>query len=402
MKKLLLSLMLAAACLSAQAQESAAYAKNTFFWSFNVGGTYYLHDGSGEMTLPSGGLYLGRWLMRPFAFRVAADMVMAPSVKAPDAGNATFLFGSAEFMWDINSTFFHVYNKTFLYPIPVYPLLGLGLVYRVPGASYGEDRDFQAMMGLHFPIRIGSRLDLFLEYKCFFLPNSFDNSYGVNNMHMATLGLTHRWSDTPFYRKGGYETRAIAEDWFTGFGVGGSFSSFDFADFGTEGSKLINWTGDMMFGRNFSNIWTIRLELSGFFGREQYQHINDTVAVTGRWYTFNSLHSDFMINLTHLLNFRRGVKWNFLPYLGAGPVWRYDKHPVFTVSGNAGLMVRRYIDNMGDFYIDMKYIMVPPRLAGGTTGNVLGVGFPTVTFGYICNFGHSTTRYRMPLNQCAE
>jgi hypothetical protein len=55
---------------------------------------------------------------------------------------------------------------------------------------------------------------------------------------------------------------------------------------------------------------------------------------------------------------------------------------------------------MGDFYIDLKYIMVPPRVAGeaGPSGSIFGVGYPMLTFGYIHNFGHSTTRYRMPLN----
>ena len=150
-----------------------------------------------------------------------------------------------------------------------------------------------------------------------------------------------------------------------------------------------------MVGRNWSDVWTIRFELSGFFGRHRY---NVETESPGRWYTFNSLHTDFMINFSHLANFNRGVKWNFLPYLGAGPVWSY-RNPVFTIGADAGIMARRYIDNMGDFFVDLKYIMVPPRLTGdtGPSGNVLGVGYATLTFGYICNFGHSTTRYRIPV-----
>ena len=112
------------------------------------------------------------------------------------------------------------------------------------------------------------------------------------------------------------------------------------------------------------------------------------------------LHTDFMINLSHLLNFKRGVRWNILPYLGAGPVWRYRSQPVFDLGADFGIMARRFMDNMGDFYIDLKYLMVPPRIAGGSgpTGSYLGVGFPMLTVGYIFNFEHSTTRYRMPVN----
>jgi hypothetical protein len=89
-----------------------------------------------------------------------------------------------------------------------------------------------------------------------------------------------------------------------------------------------------------------------------------------------------------------------MPYLGAGPVWRYQTNPVFTVGADAGLYIRRYVDNMSDIYFDLKYIMVPPRLAGGPgpSGSIFGVGFPIVTFGYVYNFDHSTSRYRMPVN----
>ena len=178
---------------------------------------------------------------------------------------------------------------------------------------------------------------------------------------------------------------------------------------GNLDARLYNPTPEIIVGRNYSNVWTIRFELSGFLARERA--IKELVVSpdgasfseelrVGKWYAFNSLHTDFMVNLSHLLNFRRGVKWNFLPYMGAGPVWRYQAKPVFTIGADAGFMARRYLDNLGDFYIDLKYIIVPPRVAGGTgpSGSIFGVGYPMLTVGYLHNFGHSTTRYRMPVN----
>lgn len=355
-----------------------------------------MHSGTSQIGVPFGGVYLGRWLMKPLAFRVAGDILMTPSYSAPDAGDATIWFGSAEFMWDVNATFFHVYNKTLQYPIPIYPLIGLGVVQRVGSI----DNDFQGMLGFQFPVRVASRLDLFLEYKCFFLPHTFDGSDHGNMMHTATLGLTHRWADTPFHRRGGFESRTTRDDWFTGFGVGVLFNSFDFERAFQPDAKLWNVTGDMMVGRNFSNVWTIRIALSGFFGRERYG-IEHT---PGHWYTWNYLHPDFMINLSHLGNFKRGVKWNFLPYMGAGPAIRYKDKPKLTMAADAGLFVRRYIDEMGDFFVDCRYTMVPPRFAGsaGPSGRVTGVGYASLTVGYIANFGRSTTRYRMPLNACTN
>ena len=396
MKKLLLSLLLAGVALGAKAQPAA---DDTFFWSLNVGGNYYSHSGESSFSAPTAGLNVGWWIMKPLAFRIGADMSMARGHQYPDDGNATFLFASAEFMWDVNATFFHVYNKTFLSPIPIYPMIGLGLAMRPTG---GLDNDFQAMLGFQAPVRFAPTWDAFLEYKCFFLPQSFDASKGDNFMHTFTLGITHRWSDSPFGRRTEFETRSNDEDWFVGFGAGANFSSFEFEYVANPDARLWNFSPELMFGRNYSNVWTIRFELSGFFARERAITHEDNSVSPGNWYMFNNLHTDFMINLTHLANFRRGQKWNFMPYLGAGPVWRYGDAPKFHVAADAGLFIRRFIDNAGDFYIDLKYIMVPPRVAGNTgpSGSILGVGYPSITFGYIHNFGRSTTRFRQPVNDC--
>lgn len=400
MKKFLLTLVLAGMFAGAEAQREAAYADNTFFWSLGVGGAYYQHSGSAQMGIPAAGLYFGRWLMKPLAFRIAGDVVMAPSFQHNSGDNALFFMGSAEFMWDVNATFFHVYNKTFLYPFPAYPLIGLGAAYLPEGSNWHADHDFQAMLGMHIPVRLGSKWDAFLEYKCFFLPQTFDESYKNNYMHSAMVGLTHRWSDNPYGRRTAFESRSTSDDWFAGFGAGMSFSSFSFEHMFDGVGRLWIPTPEGMFGRNYSNVWTIRFELSGFFARERYTQLTDSTGRPGKWYTYNYLHADFMLNASHLFNFNRGIKWNFLPYLGAGPIVRYSSHPVFTVAANAGLMARRYIDQMGDFYIDLKYVMAPPRFAGSTggSGGIFSVGYPMITMGYIYNFGHSTTRYRMPVN----
>jgi hypothetical protein len=408
---------------TAKAQESAAYADNTFFLSVGAGATYNMPGNT--LGMPSGGLYLSRWLMKPLAFRVAAELVSGPAMTTNDGGTATAMsfLGSAQFMWDVNATFFYVYNKTFQYPCPIYPLIGLGAILTFAGGDQYTS-DFQAMLGFHLPIRLGPKWDFFLEYKCFFMPESYiEDAANVSYMHTGLVGFTRRWSDNPYHRRTGFESRNTSEDWFTGFGVGALFNSYEFEYIFNKGTKLWNITGDMMVGRNYSNIWTIRFELSGFFARHR-AHMgqtpilddagvpvvdgNGTIQTTdvmqpGNLYIFNALHTDFMINLSHLGNFRRGKKWNILPYLCAGPVWRY-KDPEFGLGADAGIMFRRYIDNMGDFFFDAKYIMVPPRIAGGTgpNGSMLGTGYLMFTIGYISNWGHSTTRYRMPVNSCVD
>ncbi|MBR6843718.1 MAG: hypothetical protein IKM79_01325, partial [Bacteroidales bacterium] len=76
---------------------------------------------------------------------------------------------------------------------------------------------------------------------------------------------------------------------------------------------------------------------------------------------------------------------------------------MFDMAADFGLFVRRYISKEGDFFIDLKYVMMAPRIGGGAgpEGDIYGVGIPSLTFGYIHNFGHSSTRYRVPYG-CAD
>ena len=394
MKKLLLSTLLVVASIcGTHAQETPAY--NPFFLSFNVGGTYYMNSGTSQLGVPAGGLYVGSWLMRPLAFRIAADAVMAPSYLSHDKGNSTFLFVSTEFMWDVNATFFHVYNKNFLNPFPVYPLIGLGYARRMEN----PDNDFQAMLGFQLPVRVGRKLDLFLEYKCFFLPSSFEGGDKAGMMHTATIGITRRFKDNTYHHRTEFESRSTAEDWFMGFSMGPNFSAFDLFNNPNWGGKdMFGLAPEIMVGRNFSDVWTIRFQLTGLTAREQYDTINE---VSGKGYTFAMLHADFMANVMHAMSFTRGARLGILPYLGAGPIYRFDK-PSFTVAADWGIMFRYYINRHSDLFADVKYIMMPPHIGGGDGPNhdILGVGIASITFGYVYNFGQSSARYRMPVNTC--
>ena len=129
MKKIALTLLLALCCLGAEAQP--AVMPGSLYASINAGGFAYKHTGGMNMGAPSFGVEIGSWIMKPLAFQLAYEGALAPSYYQREAGgNALFSFVSAEFKWDFNATFFHVYNKTIQYPLPVYPMIGLGLLMR--------------------------------------------------------------------------------------------------------------------------------------------------------------------------------------------------------------------------------------------------------------------------------
>lgn len=398
MKKILpIPLLIVLCCMPLHAQENDGLVyPNTFYGSLSVGAFGYAHSGEMNIGAPAANLTGGVWLTAPLAFQFSADAVMGST---SSHSNALFLMAGAEFKWDANATLFHVYNRNFLKPIPFYPILGLGVMWLNDlAASRSADNSFQMMLGLQAPFRISSHLDAILQYKCFFLPQGFDGSYGDNYLHSLGLGIMFRQADDPFHRRTDRYTRGIAEDWFFGLGIGPNYSAFDlFNNPNSGGFAMIGVTPEIMVGRNFSNFWSVRIALGGLIAHEQF----DTVLKEAPSYRYSYLHADLMLNLTNLVTRTHGVSLSVMPYLGAGPCWRYDD-PVFDLAANAGLMLRYYLTRKSDLFLDCRYVVVPPHIGGGTapSGQFYSVGIPSLTVGYIFNFGDNTTRYRMPLNKC--
>lgn len=395
MKKIIITFIMALTLTSASAQVGTDFGVNMFM-SWGGGATMYHHQ---DQTVGPGfstGAAIGKWILSPLALRGSFNFMTAPAI-ADSSYFEPFASAGVEFMWDINSTFFRIRN----WRVNAYPMIGLGLFFRGSYSdgvrSYSTDHAIHTMLGLHVPFRLSETFDLFLEYKGYLLDDGFDGGgeTGVR-MHSLTGGINLRFFNSPFNRRTEFESRNPLEDWFVGFGIGPNYSSFDlFSNPNHGGMKMIGVAPEIMFGRNYSNFWTIRFELTGLTAHEIY----DTVAEeAGDAYTFSMLHADLMVNLSHVLNFKRGVKWNVLPYLGAGAIWRYGNIN-YKMSGDAGIMVRRYIDQTGDLFVDLKYIFVHPSISGGAgpSGIYYGVGFPSLTVGYIHNFGMSSTRYRLPV-----
>ena len=378
--------------LHAQENDGLIY-PNALFGSVGVGAFGYGHNGESSIGAPSFDLMGGCWVGTSLAAQFSIDGVLAPNTAGT---NSFFLFLEPEFKWDVNATFFHVYNKNFLYPIPFYPLVGLGVSMCNIGDDVTGDYAFHMMLGLQAPYRINENLDVFLQYKCFFLRQGFDNSPGDNYMHTFGVGLLYSQRRDPFHRRTIHATRDKSEDWFLGIGIGANYSAFDlFTNDNLGGTSMFGVAPEIMVGRNFSNFWSVRLQLGGLSAHEQY----DTVwQEAGPSYRFSHVHADLMLNLSSLIWRQRGVKFNIMPYLGAGPVWRYD-HPTFDVAADFGLFFRYYLGTKSDIYLDAKYLMVSPSIGGGRgpSGNFYGIGLPSLTMGYIYNFGYHTTRYRIPL-----
>ena len=196
--------------VQAQENDGLIY-PNAMYGAVNVGGFGYSHNGESSFGAPSFSLTGGCWVGTSLAAQLTVDGALAPNTAGD---NSMFLFTGAEFKWDVNSTFFHIYNKDFLYPIPFYPLVGLGLSMCNLGDTATVDYAFHMMLGLQVPYRINENIDAYLQYKCFFLRQGFDNSPGDNYMHTFGIGLLFSQRRDPFHRRTIFSTRDKSEDWF--------------------------------------------------------------------------------------------------------------------------------------------------------------------------------------------
>lgn len=400
MKRVIILLLAVAAIACANAQVGSSFQTNLFL-SGKGGAMLYKND-NGVAVGFGGGLGLGKWVAESLALRGSIDAAMVPDRKQTITGGTSMcFFASIDALWDLWASFGSGPQDWY---VRVYPMVGIGGLFRFSdneseGTPYNV---FQVSLGLHAPFSFPrySSVAGFLEYRLFCLPDNFDGNAGKAGMNMISLGVTKRFNQDPYHRRTANESHTVRDDWFVGAGIGPNFSSFDFFANAGDGFAMLGVAPEIMVGRNYSNFWTLRLELTGLSAHEAY----DSLTSSADKYSFTFLHGDLMVNLSHALSFKRGVKWNILPYVGVGPVWRYDIKKV-NMAGNLGLMFRRYINEAGDFFVDAKYVMVPPSVGGGTgpSGDIYGVGIASVTVGYIYNFGVSSTRYRLPAsfsNEC--
>lgn len=385
--------------LPAFAQVGSSFQTNLFV-SGKAGGVLYNND-NGMAVGFGGGLSIGKWIAEPLALRANVDMGMIPSREQTATGGSTMhLQPSLDAIFDLWAVFGDGPQNWY---IRVYPMVGIGGLFR--SFDLNEDNPynvFEVSMGLHIPFSYPryTKWAGFLEYKYIMLPERYDRNPGNVGLNSISLGLTRRFNMDPNHRRTAQESHDVGDDWFAGCGIGVNYSSFDlFSNPNLGGMAMIGVAPEIMFGRNYSNFWTLRIGLTGLSAHEQF----DTLSSTAKEYMFTFVHADLMVNISHAINFKRGVKWNVLPYIGVGPVWRYDDM-VMNMAGNLGIMFRRYLNEAGDFYIDAKYVMVPPAIGGGRgpSGSIYGVGLPSITAGYIYNFGVTSARYRQPASHTLD
>ena len=185
MKKIVITLLLSCMALTGiRAQIGTDFGVNMFV-TLN-GGLSYSKDVNSEFKPGfAGGIGVGKWILTPLAGRVDLDFMTGPSMRLPEH-TVSYAAATMEFLWDPMATFSRVRNWDF----NIYPIIGLGIIYRAGDGKLATDRDVHSLLGVNANYRLGMGWDAYFEYKCFFLPESFDD--GRTFLHTAVLGFPYR------------------------------------------------------------------------------------------------------------------------------------------------------------------------------------------------------------------
>lgn len=416
MKKILvilgLSLLLSVSSISAQV---VRLGDNTFF-SIGGGVTLYGNDQSDvthklstlDMGVPSLEFTFGKWMLNASAVRVGFNTFMAEneySISQNTIGGSNpvgskhiyfmgaygdssamassfYLTGHVDLMWDVITAFSGTNtNRTF----SIYPVVGLGFVYRAKNMVSPRDFDFLALGGLSFDVNLYRNLNLFGEAKMYLFPVDYDDNAKVADVLDLTLGLKVDINKQQYRRRKVGETLFVADDWYLGAGAGANVS------LPVQDAIAPGVSAELTVGKYFTTCASTRLQASG-----------GLLTLDGASYTYGSLHADMMLDLLNFIEQYLTRKNNtatlgrgFSPmlYAGAGFINRFDNNKLL-VGADVGVMFRFYLNPLSDLYLDMRYTMTPPRFMGDviTTNGSLSSGVPTFTFGYIRNLGLNTCR----------
>ena len=389
MKKLVFFILLSVSTIAASAQGFDPRFFNNQFMMFGGGVAMY----NNEKALTTGynaDFAIGNWILSDVALRFDFGVKSAENAMGT---TSTFINGHCDFMFDVITSVTRIYDAKRMFS--VYPMVGFGFLYR-PDISAGDttyrfDADFMAMLGVNVEMRLEfmRQWPFFFEAKYFFLPQDYDFNHKNASLIDLTVGIKHEINYDPTHKRLPGESRGWNCDWFLGVAAGPNFSVMNVDSPEVTIGDRVGWNADITFGRNFSSLWSVRFGLGTMTGTTE-RTVKAGFDAKPYDYTFFNLRADLMFNISNINGFRRGRRFNVLPYAGAGVIERFDDK-LFVMGADAGLVARMYITSSFDVYADVRYVMVPPRFNWGH--DMMSNGYPLLNFGFIYNFEPSTCRY---------
>lgn len=414
-----------------------SHAQKYGFWDntfYSLGGGVSMYNNEHYDPFSNMGFYgelsVGKWISNCMAARITLPrMVMAqnkyeflPEGADPDDPNAyqTRSKESNSLMADF-SIMFDPVNAVRIMDNPnqrvrIFPIIGLGIVYRMPNDYSSRDLDFQGYVGFHNEYQFGAprRLNVlfFIEAKMMLFPGSFDGNESLSNMLHAGGGFKFNFNrssqafNPPSHLSN--RSRFWHEDWYWGAAVG--INSLHYAGCTLEGRLAsLSPMAQLTLGKYLSPIFSMRLQAEGGLqGLEAYQ---------GRFvdrfhFPYQYTHADMMMNLSNLasLLMRTSTKaelrsrtcsrtsgltnarriCNAELFAGAGFLTRLDNLSSI-MSADAGARLRFTVNPTNDVYVEYRYTLAVPRLLSGyaqlESNKILSVFYHSLMFGFNHNIG---------------
>jgi hypothetical protein len=311
-------------------------------------------------------LTLGKWMFNSIGFRVnLTELHTTSSLSIPS------FYESVEFGAFLDPIrMLRPQRLERLWSLKLY--LGVGLIHRKINSEQSADNDFMGSCGINLERHIFNGFSVCGDLGMHLYPSNFDNNKTMGNVLMATIGITYKPNYTPFLYVSTSESQRLREDWY----VGGALAAGSFVRL----SGGLGYTpiagADFIVGKHYTTIWEMRGRLSA-----------GTSLSSSDKFTYANVGVDVMANLTNVFSEQRNRLWNISPYVGTGIIDNISDAEKFMFCVNGGLYIRHWLTTKSDIYMDMRALVVPPRLTPASSPIKATIGL-----GYIYNIGRNTCR----------
>lgn len=407
MKKIILIACLFAGLLGLDSQAQTVRLIDNTFVSLGGGLSLYSNDHITSqdhlwglpLGFPSIDASFGKWVLNSVACRIGFSSFVADNEYSVPGGlvigskvypftggigdsngiaSSMFYSGHVDLFWDIRSSFSTLRTDR---SFNIYPFIGLGFVMRNRNLyTNSRDSDFIAIAGVNMDFLIHDDFRLFLEGKYIMFPQDYDNNVKLSGVCDLTLGLKYDIHRLPYRRRNNGESLNSYDDWYMAIGAGANYGFG--ADFGAPAVL-----GEITVGKYFTTCASARFQANG-----------GLVSIGDDMDTYADIHGDLLLDVLNFVdqhlsrknkNAVLGRGFSPLLYAGAGIYDRFGSGKI-KVGVDAGCMFRFFLSRSADLYIDARYAMVPHLL--NPNSSAIAEGIPSLTFGYIHNFGMNTCR----------
>lgn len=331
-----------------------------------AGPNYYLNGKEGGL---GGGIEIcyGKWLINTVSMRARFS---GQYVNKDESGMILYL--NADALFDILASL-RGYKVS---DYRTYALCGVGLAHCLWG-----DNDFNVELGIGGDKSIHEHWRLSCEIRLLIHPSDFDNNSVSSLLPSIMMGVVRDINANPTRTRLRGETRRFSNDWFFQVAIGVSSLNYRGLNGLRERLSLLTPIVEYGLGKDLSKAWSGRFFISGLYGKSREE-----------LFSYYNLRADMLLDLAGLLNPEDDRPLlDMKAYSGVSFLARLDDQSHFILGTAMGLILLIRPSDSHEFYIDGRYLLIPPRFARvRESQGPMSVGMGTISVGYSYFFTRSS------------